>query len=202
MQQSRPSAVVFCNCLQVVTQCTSAVGLEFMAFPAIQKLELDFRESKLEPALLAALQNSNNLSSLALKDFRLPEGAASPAAAALAQIAALKELSLTQWDYGDLGAACLTQQVSSLTALRMNGNYTDGFNSAIVKAAAHIPNLQDLQIGHVDMEGPTAAQVADLLAACPSLTVLNLELADLDDQGLEAVLHPWLQHHQPEPEQL
>jgi hypothetical protein len=159
-----------------------------MAFPAIHKLELNFRESDLEPALLASLQNCSNLSSLTLKAFRLPEGAASPAAAALAQLSGLKELSLIPRDYDDLGAASLAQQMSGLTALWMDGYYTDGFHSAIVKAAAHNPNLQDLQVGHEDGEGPTAAQLAALLAACPALTVLNLELAWLDDEGLEVLL--------------
>jgi hypothetical protein len=138
--------------------------------------------------LLASLQNCSNLSSLTLKAFRLPEGAASPAAAALAQLSGLKELSLIPRDYDDLGAASLAQQMSGLTALWMDGYYTDGFHSAIAKAAAHNPNLQDLQVGHEDGEGPTAAQLADLLAACPSLTVLNMELADFDDEGLEVLL--------------
>jgi hypothetical protein len=174
--------------LQVNSKSTWAFNLVPLAFPALTTLELDVDGVRLREPVVALLQQCRTLSSLSICGYTLDDEGTPAIAAAVAQLSSLRDLTLLPADYyEDLSPALIAAAVSSLTALRLPADCGNHFQEGTLTAVAHNPGLKTLRI-HAIQEYPTAAQLAQLLAAVPSLTELDMPETLLDDQGVEAVL--------------
>jgi hypothetical protein len=159
-----------------------------LAFTALTTLELDVHRVRLREPVVTLLQQCRTLSSLSISGYSLDDQATPAVANAVAQLSSLRDLTLWPCDYSeDESPILIAAAVSSLTALRLSADCAAHFQEGILAAVAHNPHLKVLRIDDGD-DSPTAAQIGQLLAACPSLTELDLQCTVLNDQGLEAVL--------------
>jgi hypothetical protein len=151
-------------------------------------LELEVDGVRLGEPVAALLQQCRTLSSLSIRGYTLDDEGTPAIAAAVAQLSSLRGLTLLPADYyEDLSPALIAAAVSTLTALCLPADCEINFQDSTLMAVMHNPQLKVLQIDAA-MEHPSSAHLEQLLAACPSLTELDMPDTLLDDQGLEAVL--------------
>jgi hypothetical protein len=158
-------------------------GAEFLsllgsAMPALRHVTVNTNGGDIgSDGLFNGLQLCRQLSTLHLEEFTIGRAAVKPAAAALAQLPALRELSI--YTRGrDL--AGLVEQLTCLTALDLSAEQRDEDDTAIPRAlatAARNPALQAFKLSPGNDFQPDAADLQHLLEACPALSDLDLESA-------------------------
>jgi Leucine-rich repeat (LRR) protein len=139
-------------------------------------------------AFLSSLQLCSQLTALHLERISVSESTAMAAAAALARLPNLRELSLKTDGYSTVGPSALVQHLTALTSLRMHKASPDGSSAPMYAAAARNPGLLSFSVSKLEELNAPAAQVQQLLEACPSLTHLNLQNTCIQQDTVDVLL--------------
>jgi hypothetical protein len=162
-----------------------------VAFPALKTLTL-FAVGLGDGELFKAMveQHSYPLQSLVLEACSINPTAVDAAAAALAQLAGLQSLVLS--DLALLATGVMRPLASQLTGLTslVDGLFTSGEASAVdwlLGTVRHNPGLQGLCAMSIQLH-LQAADLKCILTCCPGLTQLNLRSSWIDDHMLDVLL--------------
>jgi hypothetical protein len=132
--------------------------------------------------LFSGLQLCTRLTALHLENFCVSKSTAIAAAAALARLSNLKELSLQPIRGGSTCPSILVKHLTALTSLCLHNSFcTDP--ASLCAAAARNPGLLSFSVTH-----PAAASVQQLLEACPSLTHLEFYCTRVQQDTLDVLL--------------
>jgi hypothetical protein len=169
------------------------------AMPALRHVNVSLEGNDFgSGGMFSGLQLCKHLSALYLNDFMISPAAVKPAAAALAQLSALRDLHLCTYLLTDeapgYNPARLVEQLTCLTALSLAvaqevpEKVGSKFGLDALAAAARNPALQVFSLDPFADFKPAAADVQHLLEACPSLSDLDLQWARLSPDVLEVLL--------------
>jgi hypothetical protein len=165
-----------------------AMQLLGTAFPSLRQLGIDFRAADLgDGDMLVGLQQCKQLSKLSLDWLWISPTAVTASAAALAQLPALRDLTLTM--SSDINLAALIDQLTCLTALKVEP-YGYKHVASTFSAAACNPGLQTFTLKDeaLCLDVTDAEAVASFLTSCPCLTHLDLDSMDLSEGVVDAIL--------------
>jgi hypothetical protein len=161
------------------------------ALPSLRQLSISFSGSDLGSGeLLVGLQQCQQLSTLSLLGFWISPTAVTAAAAALAQLPALRDLSLSS--DCDINPAALMDQLTCLTALWL-GLDGSGQVDSMFEAAARNPGLQTFilqdDIGDLEVTDDDECEaLRTFLTSCPTLTYLSLDHMSLSEDVVDTIL--------------
>jgi hypothetical protein len=192
MGDALPYGALSCN-LQVNIQGAEFLNLLGSAMPALRHVYVDMDGGDIHGGgLFTGLQLCRQLSTLCLEEFTISPAAVGPAATALAQLPALRDLCLATPESCDTNVAEMIEELTCLTALELwvkGCDWDDEKNvQSMFTAAARNPALRVFRT-HIGVLGsPAAADIQHLLEACPSLSDLDLSGATVSPDALEVLL--------------
>jgi hypothetical protein len=162
------------------------------ALPALRHLSIRLNKADLvEGVFFSSLALCTRLTALHLHGFRVSDATAIAAAAALARLPNLRELGLRTARGESACPSNLVKHLTALTSLCLYNNDRSGASSApLYETAARNPGLLSFSVANIGprVSNAPAAQVQQLLKACPSLTHLNLQDAHVQQDTLDVLL--------------
>jgi hypothetical protein len=160
--------------------------------PALRNLELTiWSRWELGPdaGFFSSLQLCTQLTALHLAGFTVSDDAAAmAAAAALARLPNLREVELEADKNSHVCPTALVKHLTALTSLRLHNNSSRSDPAPLYAAAASNPGLLSFSLHQEDEIAAPAAQLHQLLKACPSLTELDLGNTAVQQDALYELL--------------
>jgi hypothetical protein len=173
--------------LQVHIKSALYLNLIGLAMPCLEQLSLHMHGASLSDcALLTGLQQCTQLSVLGINNFVIPAAAVRPAGSALANLKALKGLTLAADQKNDTNPAGLLAQLAGLTALCIESSSAEHTRDMVV-AAANNPGLKVLSVASYAAT-PSTAEWSHLLTSCRQLETLELGYAEVPQPVLDVLL--------------
>jgi hypothetical protein len=188
----------WCYCLQLVmaqqegaARSCPPLHLLGTALPSLRQLSIHLDRSDLGSGeIIVGLQQCKQLSTLSLHGFWISPTAVTAAAAALAQLPALRDLSLSS--SCDINPAALIDQLTCLTALWLtldgSGQVDSMFEAAACNSGLQTFTLVD-DIGDLEVTDDDECEaLRNFLTSCPALTDLDLDHMSLSEDVVDAIL--------------